>query len=390
MVRLRQAAPAAGIEDAGFSVKEVQDYRELHQTLEDVVEYHSMSFTLLGGPEPQRVLTGVVSAAYFDLLGVKPLLGRTFREGEDALGAEPVLVLSNAYWREHLGGDPTVVGRAFHMNDRVHTVVGVLPALPGYPDQNDVYMPASACPFRSSPGTMENRQARMLAAFARIKPGVTLEQAQADLAGLTRRLHAQYPDAYPKDVDVQTVASRVQDDMARRARPTFLVLLGTVALVLLIACANVANLSLARLSDRGRELALRAALGAGRARILRQLLTESLLLALAGGGVGLLLAVSTLEALVGFAARFSPRATEIHIDGVVLAFTLGVAILTGLLVGTLPGLPAFERLARGLAGEGRATAGPSRQRLRAALVVSQLALSFMLLIGAALMLRSFT
>jgi predicted permease len=389
VVALRQAAPRAGIEDLGFSVKEVQDYREQSRTLEDVVEYHSMNFTLLGGTEPQRVRTGVVSARFFDLLGVKPLLGRTFRDGEDALGAAPILVLSHAYWRQKLGGDPGVVGRTFEMNDRVHTVVGVLPPLPGYPDENDVYMPASACPFRSRPATMDNRQARMLNAFARVKPGVPLEQARADLASITERLRAQYPDAYPKDADPRATASPVQEEMVQRARPTFLVLLGTVALVLLIACANVANLSLARLSDRGRELAVRAALGAGRHRLLRQLLTESTLLALAGGALGLLVAALTLEALVGFAARFTPRAGEVRIDGTVLAFTLGLAVLTGLVVGTLPGLPAFERLARTLAGEGRMTAGRSRQRLRSALVVSQLALSFMLLIGAALMLRSF-
>ncbi len=389
VVALHQSAPRAGVDDLGFSVKEVQDYRGMSHTLEDVVEYHSMSFTLLGGSEPQRVRTGVVSARFFDLLGVKPLLGRTFRDGEDALGAEPVLVLSHSYWQQKLGGDATVVGRTFEMNDRVHTVVGVLPPLPGYPDENDVYMPASACPFRSRPSTMENREARMLAAFARVKPGVPLAQAQADLAAIVARLREQYPDAYPKDADPRTVASPVHEEMVRQARPTFLVLLGTVALVLLIACANVANLSLARLSDRSRELAVRAALGAGRRRLLRQLLTESTILALAGGAFGLLLAAFTLEALTGFAARFTPRAGEVRIDGAVLLFSFLVTMLTGLLVGTLPGLPAFERLSRTLAGEGRMTAGRSRQRLRSALVVSQLALSFMLLIGAALMLRSF-
>ncbi|MFI5006631.1 MAG: ADOP family duplicated permease [Solirubrobacterales bacterium] len=389
VVALHQSAPRAGVEDTGFSVKEVADYREMSRTLDDVVEYHSMSFTLLGGAEPQRVRTGVVSARFFDLLGVKPLLGRTFRDGEDALGAEPVLVLSHSFWQQKAGGDAGVVGRTFEMNDRVHTVVGVLPPLPGYPDENDVYMPASACPFRSRPSTMENREARMLNAFARLKPGVPLAQAQADLASIVVRLHAEYPDAYPKDADAKTIASPVHEEMVRQARPTFLVLLGTVALVLLIACANVANLSLARLSDRGRELAVRAALGAGRRRLVRQLLTESLILALAGGALGLLLAAFTLEALTGFAARFTPRAGEVHIDGAVLLFSLLVTALTGLLVGTLPGLPAFERLSRTLAGEGRMTPGRSRQRLRSALVVSQLALSFMLLIGAALMLRSF-
>jgi predicted permease len=389
LVALRQADLKVGVEDIGFSVKEVQDFRERARSLDDIVEYHSMNFTLLGGQEPQRVQTGVVSAAFFDVFGVKPLLGRTFRAGEDAMGAEPVLVLSHEFWRSKLGGDPGIVGRNFEMNDRVHTVVGVLPPLPAYPSPDDVFMPASACPFRSRPATMENREARMLNAFGRVKSGVSLDQARADLAGITKRLQMQYPDAYPKDAEPRAELSPVHEEMVHQARPTFLVLLGTVGLVLLIACANVANLTLARLSDRGRELALRAALGAGRGRLFRQLLTESTLLALVGGALGLLFAAGTVEALVGFAARFTPRAAEIRIDGVVLAFTLLVAVLTGLVAGSLPGLPAFERLARTLASEGRTTAGPRRQRIRSALVVAQLAFSFMLLIGAALMLRSF-
>jgi putative ABC transport system permease protein len=389
LVALHPPAAAAGIQDLGFSVKEVKDYASLTPSLEDVVEYHSMNFTLLGGPEPQRVRTGVVSAQFFRLLGVEPILGRTFRDGEDALGAEAVLVLSHSYWQQKLGGDPSVVGRTFEMNDRVHTVVGVLPPLPGYPDENDVYMPASACPFRSRPAVLDNRQVRGYQAFARVKPGVPLDRAQADVATITERLKKEYPDAYPNGLDPTSTLVPFREELVKDARPTLLVLLGTVALVLLIACANVANLTLARLSDRGRELGLRAALGAGRGRLLRQLLTESTLLALLGGGLGLVVAVLTRDALVQFASRFTPRAEEVQIDGTVLAFTLGATVLTGLLVGSLPGLPAFERLARALAGDGRTTAGRTRQRLRGALAVSQLALSFMLLIGAALMLRSF-
>jgi predicted permease len=390
VVALHQPLLQSGIEDIGFSVKEVKDYGALAPSLEDVVEYHSMNFTLLGGPEPQRVRTGVVSAAFFDVLGVKPLLGRTFRSGEDAMGAEPLLVLSHAYWQQQLGGDPNVIGRHFEMNDRIHTVVGVLPPLPGYPDENDVYMPASACPFRSNPATMENRQARGYQAFARVKPGVPLERAQADVVTVVERLKKEYPDAYPQGLDPSARLVSVREEMVQAARPTLLVLLGTVALVLLIACANVANLTLARLSDRGREMGVRAALGAGRARLLRQLLTESTLLALIGGVLGLAVAFLTRDALVQFAARFTPRAEEVRIDGAVLAFSLLATVFTGLLVGSLPGLPAFDRLARALTGDGRSTAGRSRQRVRSVLVVSQLALSFMLLIGAALMLKSFS
>jgi predicted permease len=389
LVILRQAVPGAGIEDLGFSVKEVEDFRDQNRTLEEVIEYHSMSFTLLGGSEPRRVRTGVVSARFFDVLGVKPHLGRTFQAGEDAHGADPVLVLSHEYWREGLGADPEVLGRRFEMNDRVHTVVGVLPPLPQYPEYNDVYMPASACPFRAR--SRENRSARLLLAFGRIKPGVSPAQAGADLAAVGDRLRRAHPAAYPSARRHEVRLASLGEELVREARPTFLVLLATVALVLLIGCANVANLTLARAVERGRELAVRAALGAGRGRLLRQMLTESTLIALVGGALGLLFAAVSLDLLRTFAARFSPRAAEVTIDGRVLLFTLVVSLLTGLAFGSLPALPGREQLGAALTSEsGRTSAGRSRQRLRFALAVSQLALSFMLLMGAALMLRSFS
>jgi predicted permease len=390
VVVVRQGTGSAAGQELGFSVKDVEDYRDLTRSLDGLVEYHSMNFMLLGGPEPQRVRTGVVSAGFFEILEVAPLLGRTFQPGEDAPGADPLLVLSHDFWQRRLGGDPSVVGRRFEMNDRVHTVVGVLPPLPAWPDANDVFMPVSACPFRNRPANLEDRASRGYNAFARVKAGVSLEQARRDVEDVNRRLQREYPDAYAETPGVRATLTPLSHELTTVARPTFLVLLGTVGLILLIACANVANLMLARLGERGRELAVRAALGAGRGRILRQLLTETTLLALVGGAVGLLLALATRGALTSFAARFSPRAGEIQIDGAVLAFTLLVSLATGLVFGALPGLPGAERLARAALGDGaRTTAGRSRRGLRSALVVSQLALSFLLLIGAALMLRSF-
>ena len=388
LVRLRMDAPAAHIDDAGFSPLEFADYRDQTRSFDGLVEYHSMWFVLLGRKEPERVQTGVVSANFFDILGVHPLVGRTFGKGEDAHGAEPVLVLSYAYWMRAFGGDPKVVGRVFEMNDRSHTVIGVLPPIPGYPEENDIYMAVSACPFRSRPTTESNRRARMLQVFGRMKPGVSLAAANTDLMTVAGRLKSGYPDAYPKaGFTVSPLALR--EEMTRQARPTFLILLGTVGLVLLLACANVTNLSLARLIRREREMALRSALGADRRRLARQLLTETTVLGLVGGALGLMLARAGLHLLVAFATRFTPRASEIRIDASVLVFTLAVSLATGIALGLIPAVSRRRDLATSLhEGGERASAGTGRHRVRSLLIVSQVAISFVLLIGAGLMVRT--
>jgi putative ABC transport system permease protein len=387
LVRLRQDAPSANVENAGFSPLEMADYKAQTRSFDGLVEYHSMWFILLGRKEPQRVQTAVVSAEFFDVLGVKPLLGRTFRKGEDAHGAEAVLVLSYAYWMRSFGGDPRVVGRVFEMNDRPHTVVGVLPPIPGYPQENDVYMPVSACPFRSRPSTENNRNARMLQVFGRLKQDASLSTARTDLSTIAARLTRAYPDAYPKAGFLVAPVS-LRDEMTRQARPTFLILLGTVGLVLLLACANVANLTLARLIRREREMALRSALGADRRRLTRQLLTESTVLGLAGGALGLLLARAGLQLLVAFATRFTPRAVEIRIDSAVLVFTLAVSIATGIALGLIP-VSGRRNLAAAIQESGeRSTQAWGKHRLRDLLIVSQVAISFVLLIGAGLMVRT--
>ena len=196
---LRQSAPGAGSDDLGLSPVEVGDFRDQATTLDGVVEYHSMNFTLLGGTQPRRVQTGVVSWNFFDVLGVKPSLGRAFRAADETHGADAVLLVSYEFWKSELGADPQAVGRRFEMNDRVHTVIGVLPPLPRYPDANDVFMPTVACPFRSRPDHAENRQMRMVSAFARVKAGVPLAQAQSDVAMVANRLRTEYADAYPHD-----------------------------------------------------------------------------------------------------------------------------------------------------------------------------------------------
>jgi putative ABC transport system permease protein len=387
LVFIRQQAQKEGIEDIAFSVHEVQDYREQNRTLSGLVEYHNMSFILFGHGDPDRVRAAVVSANYFDLFGVKPLLGRTFLPDDDTLGAPPVLILSYDYWKTTFGSDPDIVGKTFELNDKIHTVVGVLPPVPQYPVESDVYMPTSACPFRSAKAFIENRDSRMMEAFARVKPGVSIAEARADLATISDRLRSEYPKSYPEQMGYAAVTSPLREELTHDARPTLLILLAAAAFVLLIAYANVANLTLARTSRRERELAVRTALGAGRGRLLRQMLTESLILALTGGLLALVFASNSLQLLADFAARLTPRAHEIRMDTGALVFTLVAALGTSVLFGTLAALFSRANLTSGLK-EGTSGSGRRKNRVRDALIVSQIAFSFILLIGAGLMLRS--
>ncbi|HEY0703184.1 MAG TPA: ABC transporter permease [Candidatus Acidoferrales bacterium] len=389
LIFVREKALKVGADHVTFSVPEIEDYRARNHTLAQLAEYHGMSFTLFGHGDPERVRTGVVSANFFDMFGIQPLLGRTFEPGDDQPGAPPVVVLTYDYWKNSFGGDPAIIGKTFEMNDKLHSVVGVLPPVPQYPDKLELYMPTSACPFRSSKMHVENRDMRMMDVFARVKPGVTIEQARADMAAIAGHLQAEYPKSYPENLGFTADASPLQLELTHSARPTLLILLAAAAFVLLIACANVANLTLARMARRERELSVRTALGAGRSRLLRQLLTESAILALAGGGLGLFLAYESLHLLTQFASRLTPRAHEIRIDAGVLLFALAAALGTSLIFGTVSALFARANLTTGLKeGSSGAGSGLRRNRMRSALIVSQVAFSFMLLIGAGLLIRS--
>src|SRR5262249_33041852 len=232
-------------------------------------------------------------------------------------GAPAVLMLSYEYWIRSFGGDPTGGGKSFTMNDKIHTVVGILPPIPQYPNENDVYMPTTACPVRSRQRMITSRTSRMMSVFGRMKPGVSVGEAQADLKSVAANLEKAYPDAYPAKYGYTVNTASLRDQLTHNARPTMLMLLGAAGFVLLIACANVANLNLARMVKRERELAVRTALGASRIRMFRQLLTESSLFALIGGGFGLLFSWGALSLLISFAARFTPRAREISMNSTV-------------------------------------------------------------------------
>ncbi|HSR51037.1 MAG TPA: ABC transporter permease [Acidobacteriota bacterium] len=388
---LHQQAPGAGApgSDLRFSVKELEDYRSQSRLFEEVVEYHSRNFVVWGSLPAHQVDTGVVSANFFQALGVKPLMGRTFLPGEDQPGADPIVVLSHEYWKGRLGGDPGVLDKLIKIDDKMHEVVGVLPAIPEYPRHNDVYMPISHCPSRSSQAAKEDRDRRMLQVFAVLRQKADLQQAQAEVASIAARMAREHPQHYPPEWRFQASVTPLKEELTREARPTFLILLAVSGMVLLIACANVANLSLSRLLRRRQEMAMRSALGAGRGRLLRQLVTESSLVALAGGAVGLLMAHAALDLLVGFAGRFTPRAVEISLDWTVVLFTLGLSMAAGILFGVLPACQLGGRLQQALADGGRSVAGSTQRRLRHGLVVAQIAAALVLLVAAGLLVRSF-
>lgn len=389
LVHIRYGEPSLEEEPVQFSVPEFKDFQAQNRTFTGLMEYHTMSFVLIGREEPDRVQVGVVSSNFFDLLGVRPYLGRTFRPDDEAQGAEQVLMLSYAYWRSKIGGDPKIVGKTLKMNGQPITIIGILPPLPQYPGTDDVFMPTESCPFRKALGPPNTRNLRMITLYGRLKPGVTMEQAKADVSAIEGRLRKEYPAFYTDNTEHVSIAP-IQEEMIGAFRPTLLILLGTVGLVLLLTCANVGILYSVRLLSREREIVLRSALGAQRGRIVRQLLTEGMLLSLLGGLAGLGLAAVATKPLALYAQRFTPLADNIEIDGRVLAFTLLLSLMTGLLFGLIPSLQvARQNLVHVLKeGAGRATLGAGRHRLRNALILCQVAISFVLLIAAGLAIRS--
>jgi len=390
LVVLHQNAVKAKVYDMAFSVKDIQDYREQSHTLAGIVEHHSMNFLLIDGDRAERVDAAIVSANFFDVLGIRPLFGRTFVASDEAPGTPAVLILTHKYWQTRHGGDPNIVGKIFHLNNRPHTAIGVLPPIPQYPQEADVYMPTSQCPTRSSEAFKANRHRRMMTVFARLKPGITTDHAQADLSVVASQIEKANPDVYPKQDGYGVVATPLREDLAKRARTMFLVLLGVTGFVLLIACANVANLLLAHLLKIERELAVRAALGASRMRLMRQVVTESVLLSLLGGAAGLLFAPWALTLLVSFAQRFTERASEVRIDAPVLLFTLIVSVLTGMVFGLVPALFSGQWMGDVSRQAGTwGTASRRRHVLRTTLIVTQVAMTVVLLAGAGLMIRSF-
>jgi len=376
-----------------LSYPDFMDIRSRNRSLEEVAVYQDNEFTLTGVGEPLHVNVEDISANMFHLLGIQPSLGRAFLPEEDQPGHH-VLILSDRFWRAHFNADPGVIGRSFPLNGRAYTVVGIAP--PGFQfpvraEARDLWRTFSRYGEvddpKDTPPTAQ-RGNHSLEGIARMKPGANIEQMRADLNAIGSALAAEYPKSNAHD---GIIAKLQLDYMVGDTRTPLLVLLGAVGLVLLIACANVANLLLARSSGRTREIAIRAALGATRIRIVRQLVTESLVLSLTGAAVGVAVASWSLSGVLKLYSSNLPRAQEIGIDYRVLLFTAGLGIATGILFGILPAWHVSKpNLGETMREGGRtSTAGAGHSRLRSTLVVAETAIGVMLLIGAGLLLRSF-
>lgn len=372
--------------NSSISYPNFLDWVRLNHSFSALAAYRSDDFTLTGTGEPERVPVDFVSASFFPLLGIKPALGRWFNPQEDQIGGAPVVVLSSGLWKRKFGASPDILGKAITLNGTSYTVVGVLPASFFYSGNNfqraDVYVPIGAL---SDPIFRDRRASMGMDAVGRLKPGVTFEQARADMDTLARHLAEEYPVA-DKDTGITLVP--LKQNVVGDIQAYLLVLLAAVGFVLLIACVNVANLMLARATGRAREFAIRAALGAGRGRVIRQVLTESTLLALAGGGLGILAARWGLQAGLSVLPDVLPRVETVRLDTHVLLFTLAACLLTGLLFGLAPALrTSAQNLQETLKEGGRGTSA-AHHRTQSAFVVAEVALALVLLAGAGLMIRS--
>jgi putative ABC transport system permease protein len=391
IMHLRQPQVSAGVEDTSFSFVEVADYRTQSKTIDQFIEFGDWTFNVLGRGEPHRATGGLVTPNFFQLLGARPHLGRMLQPSDEGRTAQPVAVLTYGYWQRVFGSDPTVVGQILDLTVKKALIVGVLEPGSHYATarKQDFYVNYAANDHYVGASMQDERRHRMTDVYARLAPGATIGAAQAELRQIAARLHDGFPDAYPKSRGFDTIVTPWKDELTARAKPTLIILLVTTVFVLVIACANVANLTLTRLVQREREMAIRAALGARGTLLRRQLLAENLVLSIVGGVLGLGLAVAGLDLLTKYAGRFTNRTGEIALDGWVLTFTLVVSIVLALVFAWAPRLGFLDDPVRAMAsGGGRSTGGIGRRRAQRALVVSQLAASFTLLIGAGLLTRS--
>ena len=369
---------------AHMSVPDYRDIKDANQVFDETAIWATNQYSLTVGGESQQTLGVVASAEFFSMLG-QAAVGRTFTAEEDS---EPLAVISHNLWKSRFGGEASVIGQSIDLGGRSHTIIGVMPPEFQFPNSQCKLWVTFGAARSTAPEQAENRQLRIFNALARLKPGVTASEAQAGIDTIAKRIEQDHPGT---NSGITIRFTPLYERIVGEVRPALMVLLGTVGFVLLIACANVANLMLARMSAREREIAIRSALGAGRWRVARQLLTESTLLATIGGALGVLIAVWGIDALRALNPDDVPRLDSVSINLPVLLFTLGIALLTGLIFGVAPALQATRfNLSDALKEGGRALGGSAwGTRMRNSLVVAEIALSLIVLIGAGLLIKSF-
>jgi len=393
LVTIWEESPERDLYQLPISYANYRDWVDQNHVFEQISAYTFTNLNLTGAGEPARLSTVRTSANLFSLVGATPRLGRTFLPEEDKEGGNRVVILAHALWQSRFGSDPAIIGKSLTLNNQSHTVVGVMSPNFQFPvgfgylgkvlnDPTDLYVPIAAT------GDEARRGNYSFFALGRLKPGVTIDQARAEMTTIERRLEQQYPEG---NTGIGVSLIPTQEQTVKEIRPALLVLLGAVAFMLLIACANIANLLLARAASRQKEIAIRTALGASRLRVLRLLLTESLILSLAGGLLGLLLAFWGTDALMALTPDNIPRLNEVGVDARVFGFTLAVSLVTGIFFGLIPAIHASkpdlnEALKEGSRGAMGSSAG---KRTRSVLVAVEVALSLVLLIGAGLMIKSF-
>jgi predicted permease len=388
LIYIRQSARGIGIENTTFSVPEIRDLEERVKTVSAFGDFSTIGFTMVGLGEPREVRAGVVDGSYFEVMGLRPVLGRLLNRRDDGRNAAGAVVLTYRYWTTGLKRDPAVLGKTVRLGDRSATIVGVLePSVP-YPAETEIIANVVTSPHHLSATMVQGRVHRMTELFGRLAPGVDIEAARAELRAVYARMVKDHPEAYSRKADSQISAVRLRDQITARARTVLLILMAASILVFVIACSNVANLILARTVRREGELAIRAALGASTGALRRTLLAESLLLCGAGAALGVLSAGPMVALLARYAARFSVRALDLTVDSSMLWVGAVLAVVAAVLLAFVPRLPAANTShGIGLGSSSLRISGGTNRRLRI-FAVTQIAASFVLLAGASMLLKT--